>query len=67
MNFDSRSLAFNDESSLVVLAPSTALEMDALFHRDLLASREITMEEFRRRSRRERVLEAGAILLASLL
>lgn len=67
MNFDNRSLAFNNESNLVVLDRRFGAEMDSLFFNDLSHSKEITLAEFRRRSAWERLLEAGAVALSRLL
>jgi cardiolipin synthase len=67
MNFDNRSLAFNDESTLVVYDTAFAQSMEATFADDLAHAHEITLPEFSRRSRWERMLETGANLLAALL
>jgi cardiolipin synthase len=67
MNFDNRSLAFNDESTLVVYDPAFAAQMDTVFEADLLHAREVTLVDFLRRSRWERVMESSANLLAALL
>lgn len=67
MNFDSRSLAFNDESTLLVRDRAVAARMEVVFSDDLAHAREISLDEFLRRSRWERMLEAGANLLAALL
>jgi cardiolipin synthase len=67
MNFDSRSLAFNDESTLFVHDSAFAGRMDAVFFDDLAHADEITLASFRQRSRWQRTLEFGANLLAALL
>ena len=67
MNFDNRSLAFNNESNLVVLDARFGAELDSTFHADLAHSREIHLEEFRRRSAWQRLLELGAVALSRLL
>jgi cardiolipin synthase len=67
MNFDNRSMAFNDESNLVVLDSIFGAQMDSVFLDDLRYSKEITLDEFRRRSVWSRMLEAGATLLSRLL
>ena len=60
MNFDNRSIAFNDESNLVVLDSAFGAQMDSVFLDDLRYSKEIKLDEFRvgpcgrRCSRRER-------------
>ena len=67
MNFDNRSLAFNNESNLVFLDAKLGAEMQATFMDDLTRSTEITLESFRRRPWHHRVLERGAGLLSRLL
>jgi cardiolipin synthase len=67
MNFDNRSMAFNDESNLVVLDSSFGAQMDSVFLDDLRYSKEIKLDEFRRRSVWSKMLEAGATLLSRLL
>jgi len=67
MNFDNRSLAFNNESNLVVLDAAFGAQMDSTFLDDLRYSKEITLNEFRRRSIWNKMLEAGASLLSRLL
>jgi cardiolipin synthase len=67
MNFDNRSLALNDESSLVVLDSSLAAGLRALFESDLGYSKEITLEEHQRRPWKERFFETGSNLLSRLL
>jgi len=67
MNFDNRSLAFNAESNLVVLDPKFGAAMDSVFLDDLRYSKEITLDEFRRRSIWEKMIERGASLLSRLL
>ena len=67
MNFDNRSVAFNDESNLVVLDSAFGTQMDSVFLDDLRYSKEIKLDEFRRRSAWSKMLEAGATLLSRLL
>jgi cardiolipin synthase A/B len=67
MNFDNRSLAFNDESNLVVLDSAVGAQMDSVFFDDLRYAKEIKLDEFRRRSVWSKMLEAGATLLSRLL
>ena len=67
MNFDNRSMAFNNESNLVVLDSAFGARMDATFLDDLRFSTQITLEEFQRRSIWAKMLEAGASLLSRLL
>ena len=67
MNFDNRSLAFNNESNLVFLDATLGAEMNATFMDDLTRSKEITLEEVQRRPWHHRVLERGAGLLSRIL
>jgi cardiolipin synthase len=67
MNFDNRSLAFNNESNLVVLDRRFGAEMDSIFLNDLRYAKEIKLEEFKKRSPWERLLEVVAVALSRLL
>ena len=67
LNFDNRSLAFNNESNLVVLDAGIGAQMDSLFLEDLRYSKEITLGTWRQRGRKERVFEWGANLLSRVL
>ncbi|HTJ21175.1 MAG TPA: phospholipase D-like domain-containing protein [Gemmatimonadaceae bacterium] len=67
MNFDNRSLAFNDEANLVVLDSAFGAQMDSIFFDDLRYAREIKLDEFQRRSIWSKSLELGATLLSRLL
>jgi cardiolipin synthase A/B len=67
MNFDNRSLAFNDESNLLVLDDNFGKQVRDMFLDDLTRSREVTLDEFRKRPFSERVYERGASLLARVL
>ena len=67
MNFDNRSLAFNDESNLLVLDDGFGKTVRDMFLDDLTRSREVTLEEFRKRPVKERLYERGASLLARVL
>ena len=67
MNFDNRSMAFNDESNLVVLDSAFGAQMDSVFFDDLRYAKQINLEEFQRRSAWTKMLEAGATLLSRLL
>ena len=67
MNFDNRSLAFNDESNLLVLDDNFGSRVRDMFLDDLSRSREVTLEEFRRRPRKERALEWAASRFARIL
>ena len=67
MNFDNRSLAFNNESNLLVLDPGFGASMDSTFLADLSHATEINLEEFRKRPYWRRILEVGAAMLSRLL
>ena len=67
MNFDNRSLAFNDESNLVTFDRRVGAVMDSMFLEDLKHSTEIKLETFRQRPWHQRVLESGASLVSRLL
>ena len=60
MNFDNRSMALNDESSLMVLDRTVGDQMNRIFADDLLLADEITLDAFRRRSWVQRIAEWGA-------
>jgi cardiolipin synthase len=67
MNFDNRSLAFNNESNLVFLDSDVGAQMNATFFDDLSRSKEIILSEFVKRPWYRKVLEDGAALLSRLL
>jgi cardiolipin synthase len=67
VNFDNRSLAYNDEVAFLALDSGLAMRMDSLFRADAARSREITLDEFRRRPRLQRLLEWASSLVAALL
>jgi cardiolipin synthase len=66
-NFDNRSLAVNDEANLNVLDEAFARRQVEIFEADLAQSRRITLDEWRARPWRERLLEQAASLLESQL
>jgi cardiolipin synthase len=67
MNFDNRSLSFNDESVLVSLDGGIGAQMDSIFMDDLKWSKEMKLDEFRKRSVWSKILEWGAQKLRRLL
>ena len=67
MNFDNRSMALNDEATLMVLDRKLGDEMNRIFLDDLRDTQEITLEIFRTRSWRQRIAERGANWLTRLL
>ncbi|MEO8192663.1 MAG: phospholipase D-like domain-containing protein [Gemmatimonadales bacterium] len=67
MNFDNRSIAFNNESQILALDPSVGKRMDEIFLEDLQYSEEIKLETFRKRPWPGKVLEWGAQKLRRVL
>lgn len=67
LNFDNRSLVFNNESNLVTLDEVVGANLDSLFMEDLHYAKEITLAEFARRSWTEKLLEWGANSLQRVL
>jgi len=67
MNFDNRSMVFNDESNLLVLDHTVGSKMNTLFHADLRSSREVKREEFDKRGFLAKGVERMALALSRLL
>jgi cardiolipin synthase A/B len=67
MNFDNRSMALNDEATLMVLDRTLGQQMEQVFMQDLGDAREITRDAFRRRSWFQRIAERGANFFTRLL
>ena len=67
MNFDNRSMALNDESTLMVRDSGFGAQMIRLFFDDLQHATEIRAAEFRRRPWRQRLAERTANLLTRIL
>jgi cardiolipin synthase len=67
MNFDNRSMALNDEATLMVRDVTIGQQMVQVFYDDLHYSHEVTLEQFRRRSWFERLTEQAASLVRRLL
>jgi cardiolipin synthase A/B len=67
MNFDNRSMVFNNESNLNVLDASTGAMLDSVFLNDLEYSKEITRAEFEKRGLLQRMFELGSSAMARLL
>ena len=67
MNFDNRSMSFNNESVLVALDRSIGAQMDSIFMDDITRSKEIKLDEFRKRPLSGRILEWGAQKLRRIL
>ena len=67
MNFDNRSLAFNNESNLVIWDRAFGAGMDSTFFADLAFAREIRLAEFTKRPWTVRLVELGASVLQRIL
>ena len=67
MNFDNRSLSFNNESTLLALDRKVGARMDSVFMDDIKWSKEIKLDEFRKRPLSGRILEWGAQKLRRVL
>jgi cardiolipin synthase len=67
MNFDNRSMAFNNESQLVVLDSVFGRKMDSTFMDDLRFSKEIKLDEFKKRSAFSKMMEDIASVMSRLL
>ena len=67
MNFDNRSLAFNDETTLLVLDSTVVGTMERMFLDDLRYSREMTRDEMRTRPWWQKARDGGAALLQRIL
>jgi cardiolipin synthase A/B len=67
MNFDNRSLSFNNESLLVALDRNVGAQMDSIFIDDLTRSKEMKLDEFRKRPLSAKILEWGAQKLRRVL
>lgn len=66
-NFDSRSLALNEEVGVGIRDEAVAQQLKAAFEADLLRSKEITFERWKRRPWRSRVFDWMAYRLHSQL
>jgi cardiolipin synthase len=60
MNFDNRSMAFNNETTLVTLDPDIGAQMNTIFMDDLAHSHEISLSGFAHRAWPEKLAEWGA-------
>jgi cardiolipin synthase len=60
LNFDNRSLVFNNESNIAALDAGVGASLDSLFMSDLRFAKEIKLAELERQSWFERMLEWGA-------
>ena len=66
-NFDNRSFRLNDEANLNILDRDFARKQIEIFRKDKERARRITLEEWRKRPLREKILEHAAGLLRSQL
>jgi cardiolipin synthase len=67
LNFDNRSMSFNDETMLLAVDGELGARMEQLFERDLRDSREITAESHAARSMTDKLLERGWSMLSRVL
>jgi cardiolipin synthase len=67
MNFDNRSIAFNNESQILALDAGIGQQMDQIFLNDLQYAKEMKLEEFKKRPWTGKVLEWGAQKLRRIL
>jgi cardiolipin synthase len=67
LNFDNRSMSYNDEANAVMLDQEFGAKMDSLFMTDLSHSDEMRLETFRRRPWWCKLMEFGANLISDLL
>jgi cardiolipin synthase len=67
MNFDNRSMSFNDETTLIAVDADLGRQMETLFERDLRESVEITAASHAARPFKGKLLDAGWSMLARVL
>jgi cardiolipin synthase len=67
MNFDNRSLAFNDETVLITLDKTTAQRAEKVFLEDMEHSDEIHLESHQRRPMTDRFLEKFYTIFSRVL
>src|SRR5688572_18867133 len=67
MNFDNRSMALNDESTLMILDTTIGRQMDQIFMDDLRHAQEVTLTMFQQRSWWARFTERAANIVIRLL
>ncbi|HTR07878.1 MAG TPA: cardiolipin synthase [Paraburkholderia sp.] len=66
-NFDSRSFKLNDEANLNIYDRDFARQQTAIFEADIACAKRITLDDWRRRPLREKLLERAVALLDSQL
>jgi cardiolipin synthase len=67
VNFDNRSMSFNDETTLLAVDDDLGARMERMFEEDLRHSKEITAQSHAARPIAEKVRDSGASLLARVL
>ena len=67
MNFDNRSLALNEEATLMVLDPTIGEQMQKIFLDDTRSCVEILLDRFRHRSVFQRLIERAAHMMMRVL
>ena len=67
MNFDNRSMVFNDESNLIFHDAKVGRALHRIFEQDLPYAREVTLDAFRRRPWTDRAQERLFTLLSRIL
>ena len=67
MNFDNRSLALNEEATLMVLDPAIGQQMQTIFLEDTRFCAEFSLDRFRQRSAFQRFKERAAHLMMRVL
>jgi cardiolipin synthase len=67
LNFDNRSLAFNNETNVLVLDSAFAGRVERMFEEDLKYSKQVTLAQHRQRAWTEKVAEWGANLFSRML
>jgi cardiolipin synthase len=67
INFDNRSLAYNEEVAFLAIDAELAARMDSLFRADTGRAREVTLAEFRQRPVLQRLREWASSLVGSIL
>jgi cardiolipin synthase len=67
MNADNRSLTFNEEANLLALDSNLGAILDRMFFEDLQHADEVTLEKFRKRPLKRRVIERAAYALWRVL
>jgi cardiolipin synthase A/B len=67
VNFDNRSMSFNDETTLLAVDDELGARMERLFESDMRYSKEITAESHATRPFKEKVLEFGFSRLTRVL